>query len=263
MKFKGVLHMHSTHSYDGKLTLRELKTFLVSKGISFACMSEHTDTLDAESAGSFVSECNALSDERFVFVPGFEVPYKDAHVLMFGCETFVTAVADRASLIEWSQQAGFIILAHPVRNRFKIDETLTSVIEGVEVWNEQYEGKSVPRPHSLGLLSDLRAMNILLLATGGLDFHRREHYGSPLTELDIESLSKENIMTALRKGAYTFGNEDVRVPAHGQFAMSARMKLASAAAVLFIGSGKRVNALLAYLGLSFPRWLKSSIRSRV
>ena len=81
MEVKGILHCHSTYSYDAKLSLPELKKLLQKKGLSFACMTEHTDELTKERAVAFVEECRSLSDGSFIFIPGFEVPYKHAHIL--------------------------------------------------------------------------------------------------------------------------------------------------------------------------------------
>ena len=80
MKIKGALHIHSDYSYDAKMTLVELKDLFVNNGLSFALMTEHTDEMCKERAERFINECRHLSDDTFVFVPGFEVPYKSTHV---------------------------------------------------------------------------------------------------------------------------------------------------------------------------------------
>ena len=66
----GVLHVHSTYSYDGKESLLSLRNFLVEKGISFCCLTEHTDYLTLEEAQRFAQECRALSTGTFLFIPG-------------------------------------------------------------------------------------------------------------------------------------------------------------------------------------------------
>lgn len=64
-------------------------------------MTEHTDTLTPELAEDFVRECDRLCDETFRFVPGFEVPFEGAHVLMVGART---CVSQYASTIETLQK---------------------------------------------------------------------------------------------------------------------------------------------------------------
>ena len=187
MKYKGVLHIHSKHSYDGKVPLTELKKLFTEKGLSFACMTEHADTLTPKTAARFVAECRELSDESFVFVPGFEVPYKDAHILHIGATEFTSQFADKETLKVWREKTSLVVLAHPVRNKFIIDEVMEGCIDGVEIWNQQYEGKVMARPRSMKLLRELRNKKSLI-ATGGLDLHRVEHMGSPITEIEASEL---------------------------------------------------------------------------
>lgn len=261
MKYRGVAHVHSTHSYDGKERLVALREFLYARGISFALMSEHTDFLDDEAAAKFVAECRELSDEKFVFVPGFEVPYQEAHILMFGCEKFKSSfAADTESLHDWASAASFVALAHPVRNHFRLDEPMKAVIQAVEIWNQQYEGKWLPRSRSAALLDELRGSRPELLAIGGLDFHRREHFGSPLMYIEVDSLRESTILEALCAGKYQFGTDNFVIDATGSYTPTLGERLRSRVIILVIGSGKFVNKVLATLGLSLPKSLKQWIR---
>lgn len=261
--YRGILHVHSTHSYDGKVSLPELKALLQKEGLSFACMTEHTDTLTPEAAELFVAECRTLSDASFVFVPGFEVPYGDAHVLHIGATRFQTAVAHTAlELQAWREVASLVLLAHPVRNRFVVDEVLLGVIDGIEVWNQQYEGKRAPRTRSLALLKKLRHQK-QLWGSGGVDFHRREHLGTPYTRMDITELTETAILAALKAGAYTFGSTTCSIGATEVWSVGFGARVQSAVSIFIIGSGKLVNAALARLGISLPKRLVRSIRGRV
>jgi predicted metal-dependent phosphoesterase TrpH len=265
MQIKGVLHMHSTHSYDGKVSLPELKVFLKERGISFCCMTEHTDELTQDTAQAFVSACEELSDASFVFIPGFEVPYKDAHILHIGAREFVCQFADTHQLQQWKSKASLVILAHPVRNSFILDATTEELVDGVEVWNQQYEGKKAPRIRSMKLLQQLQIKNSNLLATGGLDFHRREHYGSPITTLEVDECTEQNIIESLKAGKYTFGNTNVALSSKGELLKGnySQVSADSALSISVIVVGKFVNKILAKLGLSLPQTLKKAIRSNV
>lgn len=262
MNYSGALHLHSTHSYDGKLSLSELKQLFQKNGLSFACMTEHSDTLTAQTAATFVAECRALSDESFVFVPGFEVPYKNAHVLHIGATTFVTAMADGTTLREWRGVTPLVVLAHPVRNKFEVDQTLAECLDGVEVWNQHYDGKRAPRPHSFTLLDSLRKKKPLI-ATGGIDLHRAEHFGSPLLQLECTELSETSVIAALEAGQFTFGNSIYTYGANEVAALTLSLRIKSALSIFVIVVGKNVNAALAAGGLSLPKSLKRFIRGRV
>ena len=252
--------MHSTHSYDGKLSLRELKDFLLERDISFACMSEHTDEMTADGAEAFVAECRALSDESFVFVPGFEVPYRRAHILQYGSEVFRGQFADEEMLQQWSAEASLTVLAHPIRNRFVVDPTMEELIEGVEIWNQQYDGKQVPRTRAATLLRELRSANPTLLAAGGIDFHRSEHFGAPWVELELESLSEAAVLSKLGAGEYVFGTDTLQIEGRGDWQPRLGEHAVSVASIAIINWGKFVNKVLFSLGLSLPTTWKQWIR---
>jgi predicted metal-dependent phosphoesterase TrpH len=264
MEYTGIIHAHSTYSYDAKLSLIELKSFLVERGIHFVCMTEHVDLMTPESAEKFVAECRALSDSSFLFIPGFEVPYK--HVLMVGMtEFFKNYTKTIEELREWSERAKFVILAHPVRNQFLVDDGLLGEIDALEVWNQQYEGKRVPRTRSLNLLHELRLKKQFLLGTGGVDFHRSEHMGGPFVTLEAGELTTEAIISKLTTGAFrvhsphasfygTIPDIDAQIKKH---------RLESILSVCVITLGKFVNRIFAHFGLSLPKGLKQLIRKRL
>jgi hypothetical protein len=229
-------------------------------------MTEHVDELTKERAAAFVKECESLSDDRFRFIPGFEVPYRRAHILMIGCRSFYKNYAPTmAELAPWADAASFVVLAHPVRNDFSVDEGLLGAIDALEVWNQQYEGKRVPRTRSLQLLGELRQKKELLFAIGGVDLHRTEHFGTPFVTLDVHELTESAILEKLETGAFvvssphatffgTLPNTEELIQKH---------RLESTLSVTIILLGKFVNKTLAAMGLSFPKSLKQIIRRRL
>lgn len=265
MKVKGVIHIHSTYSYDGKESLQSLRDFLMAKGIQFCCLTEHTDKMTIEQARLFVQECKSLSGSQFLFIPGYEVPYKKAHILLIGAEVFLGQFADATMLQTWSSKSSLTILAHPVRNHFKVDEITEEVLDGIEIWNQQYEGKLVPRQRSKKMLQRLQQKNQKLLAIGGLDFHRREHFGSPLYTLELDHLTQDTVLQALKEGRYSFGTNALEVSATGLWKGESGFvhTATSFFSIFIIVAGKKTNALLAFCGITLPKGLKRFIRSRV
>jgi hypothetical protein len=273
IEIRGILHCHSTYSYDGKMTLRELRDLCIKRGVQFICMTEHTDDMTADQARAFVRECDTLSDTTFKFIPGFEVPYQvdeatgnHAHVLMIGCREFFKPYApDHASLREWSTHAQFVVLAHPVRNDFEVDPGLLEEIDALEVWSQQYEGKRVPRTRSLALLADLRKKKPLLVATGGVDFHRIEHFGSPLITMSPDTFTEGAIIEKLKTGAFTVRSDRTQffgsLPNVATYMEQNRTE--SAISVGIIEAGKWVNKTLAEHNLRLPKSLKQLVRKRL
>ncbi len=267
MTVTAILHTHSTYSYDAKLSLRDLKALLVTRGVQVACMTEHTDEMTHESAAAFVRECEILSDDSFLFIPGFEVPtYNHAHILMIGMREFLGNYArNLEELRPWAERAAFVVLAHPVRNDFLVDDGLLRMIDGLEVWNQQYDGKRVPRTHSLTLYEKLRARKPELHATGGVDLHRKEHAGAPHITLEVESLRESHVLEKLKVGAYTVNSKETSffgtLPNPGMLKRAHRVE--SFISVTIIVLGKTVNKTLAVVGITLPKSLKELVRRRV
>ncbi len=266
MEVVGILHCHSRYSYDAKLTLKELRDLCVLRGVRFVCMTEHTDEMTPESAEAFVKECDTLSDDTFRFIPGFEVPYKHAHILMIGMRSFHARYApDSDTLLPWTNEAKFVVLAHPVRNHFEVDPQLLDLIDALEVWNQQYEGKRVPRTRSLALIEELRKKKPMLLATGGVDFHRTEHFGAPFVTLNIEALTEDAILEKLTLGAFSVHSEKTHF--FGSLPNVKELKrdhwVESLVSVSVIMLGKFVNKILAGVGISLPKSLKQLVRRRL
>ena len=263
MELTGILHCHSTYSYDAKLSLRELKELCVKNGVRFVCMTEHVDEMTKEQAEAFVRECEALTDESFRFIPGFEVGFEHAHILMIGMRKFLGNYAATIEVLkQWTEHASFVVLAHPVRNDFIVDHGLLGEIDALEVWNQQYEGKRVPRTRSISLLEKLRKQKPLLIATGGVDFHRTEHFGAPLVSLAVDTLTEEAIIEKLTTGAFIVSSQEATF--YGTLPNAEELKQkhwkASLISVSIIVLGKFVNKTLASFGLSLPKSLKQLIR---
>lgn len=269
MEIKGIIHGHSAYSYDARLSMLELKELALRYGWDFVCMTEHTDEMTPESAQSFVHDCAQYSDESFLFIPGFEVPYavagsrEHAHILMIGIRHFYNAYApDINALKAWTQHAPFVVLAHPVRNQFIVDPALLDEIDAIEVWNQQYEGKKVPRTRSLALYTMLRSEKPTLVATGGVDLHRIEHAGPPYIRMHVSEFTENCIIEKLQCGDFVVSSPNANfsgLPQNIKKLMHA-YRLQSACSIMIIFLGKWVNATLARLGLTMPRRFKEIVR---
>lgn len=266
MEIKGIIHCHSTYSYDAKLSLSSIRQLCIAHNIQFVCMTEHTDELTKEKASAFIEECTRLSDATFRFIPGFEVPYEHTHILLIGARSFQsTHAADIDSLRAWTRETPFVVLAHPVRNHFIVADDLLHELDALEVWNQQYEGKRVPRTRSLALFELLRKKKSELIAVGGIDLHRIEHFGAPVVTLDIEALDETRIIEKLRTGAFVISSDHARV--YGSLPNPRQIidmyRFESAFSVGIISIGKRLNAALALFNLKFPKSIKELIRRKV
>jgi len=168
-------------------------------------------------------------------------------------------------LKRWTNDASFVVLAHPVRNQFMLDNGLLEEIDALEVWNQQYEGKRVPRVRSLKLFDSLRHTKPSLVATGGVDLHRKEHFGAPLVTLNVDEFSESAIIEKLKLGAFVVSSSEAHF--YGTLPdapdVIRRHRWVSHFSVCVIVLGKTVNKVLATLGLSLPKWMKELVRRRI
>jgi hypothetical protein len=190
MEFSGILHVHSTYSYDGELNLAQLRALGERAGLRFMCMTEHAERLSPERAQAFIRECRERSDNSFLFIPGFETSQGNAHLLSFG-----TTLA---------------ILAHPHRSSFVLP-----ACDGVEVWNAQYDGKRFPRWKTLQWFRRIARTRPELRALAGADVHRASHLGGPRLIVEAPALTEADILNALKSGAYRIKSRRAIVNSHG------------------------------------------------
>ncbi len=260
MKIKGALHIHSNYSYDAKVTLQELRNLFIKEGLSFALMTEHTDEINKEQAERFIAECRHLSDDAFVFIPGFEVPYKNTHILMIGAAEFFEE--DQAEALNLFKNISTrVVLAHPHRNNYKIDSVLASVIDGVEIWNSQYDGKYVPRIKSIGLFKRLKKKSAFS-AFAGWDFHREEHAGGPLLVVEVLRNEESLILNEIKNGSFVIEGKISSLRSDASFVSGGGLfySLFGLFLVGVISFGKRFNKILSKSGIKPPKNVRRIIR---
>lgn len=261
MNIRGALHLHSNASYDAKLPLSELRRLFLQHGLHFALMTEHTDRLSPLRAEQFIEACDGESDEHFLFIPGFEVPYKDSHVLMIGARAFISQRGE-TTLQAWKQAAHLAVLAHPHRNHYEVDEIMREVLDGVEIWNSQYDGKFIPRTRSRKLFSYLRQRTPQLYAFSGWDLHRTEHAGGPTIVLAAPALTADVILGELAAGRFSSVSPSVEIDSAGNIVRgeSSFLFVRSSFFVISIAFLKFANRVLAGLHLRPPKRLREYIR---
>jgi predicted metal-dependent phosphoesterase TrpH len=252
---RGVVHIHSRFSYDGSLSLDELRKTFMGQGLQFACMTEHTDALTAEDAQRFIAACRAASDERFMFIPGFEAPYLGTHVLAIGARAYYDGPD---ALIRWSGDGALLVLAHPHRNGYRTDSFLREHLDGVEVWNSQYDGIHAPRWKALQLAKALRVAGY-----GSLDLHRASHINGPRMELEAR-MEETDILAALRKRDFRIRRGCVALNANGDIVQGDRFSIAIAGTIMpaAVATLQFASSLLYRMGIrtfGLKKWIRRNI----
>ncbi len=237
--FRGILHVHSTFSYDGRHSLDEIAAMAKQRGYHFVGMSEHSDTLDEEKVANLVAACQRVSTPDCLIMPGIEFTCDDnLHLVSVGIQRY-TDLKNPAAVAQFVRNNGGVaIVAHPVRYRYQIPEDAVPFLDGIEVWNAGYDGRFVPNHRSLALVAQLRRQNPRLAAFGGQDLHRILEYGHVTLSVTGPDLTREGILGALREGRFTTSNGYFRI------------------------DGLNDPGLMQRCGIRFARWLYESAAAR-
>jgi predicted metal-dependent phosphoesterase TrpH len=200
---RGALHVHSSLSHDGTLTIAELVRWYSSHGYQFIAMGEHSQDMDQAKLGALVEQSSGNSSSSFSVIPGIEFACKGGlHIVGIGM-TSVFDVFEPAAVIQAiHEHNAYAILAHPDRYHWNCPLHVVREIDAVEIWNVGHDGKFLPSPQSLVGFPRLRRANPRLLAVAGHDFHKETGFYDVAIELDVSSLSAPSILQGLRLGQY-------------------------------------------------------------
>lgn len=208
----GVLHVHSTVSYDGAHTLEDLVLRARRLKWDFIGMTEHAETLDEEVVRRFVQECRRLSTPEFLVIPGIEFPCSQTlHILGLGVERLTRAKEPVEVARFIRDQGGLAIIAHPSRAHYRIPPGLESGIDGIEIWNARYDGWFVPNDRSIALWRRLQNAKTSLIPVGGQDLHAVTPHGHVRVTISCDGLDQTTVLRALRAGRFVISNRYLRL----------------------------------------------------
>jgi len=208
----GIVHVHSSLSYDGQNTLAEIASLGRSRGYRFVAMSEHSDTFDPHKMAYLGDECRRLSDPSFLMIPGLEFTCDNRlHLLALGIDRYTDTknAADVARFV--TAQGGVAVLSHPSRYGYQVPSGLEMLLDGIEVWNAGYDGRFIPNDRSIRLWKSLRARNHSLRAFGSQDLHAVGQHRHVRVSVACDRLSRDGILKSLKDGNFHISNSYVRL----------------------------------------------------
>ncbi len=203
MRLKGALHVHSTLSHDGTLSIAELAGWYRSRGYDFIALGEHSQDMDEKKIAQMKQESTEHSDAKFLIVPGLEYSCRGGvHLFALGStldirETDPVEVATRARA-----EGAFVVLAHPSRLKWNCPANIVQSVQAAEFWNVGYDGKFLPPYKAVRAFRRMRGDNPKLMATGGQDFHRKAAFYDLAVGLEVPALTREAILAAMHSGNY-------------------------------------------------------------
>jgi len=262
MQIKGVSHLHSKYSHDGEISLAELKEYFKEKGFQFLLLTEHLHDVSEQKIRQIIDDCRLLSDREFIIIPGLELKDNNKHFLIIGIDGSQNNIEE---LIKKSPPNKIVIWAHPFFTGAPREEEIKEYpIDGLEIWNSVYDGKTFPRWQALKLLEKLRQRKNLY-GFCGIDFHRFSHAGGPYLSLELQNFSQDDILKNLKTGNYSMERGNLVVGPDGNLAggQKTKVKLMSPLICWMLGLVRFVSWLAYVLKISPPKKIKESIRSKL
>ena len=212
MHIKGILHCHSTYSYDGTLSVIELIS-LSRQYYDFLALTEHDDTIDENIMGAFVEECRMHSSCDFIIIPGIEFSFNDKlHILAYGLSQYIKKPDSEHETItyivdEIHKQNALAILAHP-QSCSAIPVEILRLLDGIEAWNLKWDSKYLPNTKL--------ALECQKPAFGGIDLHTKYNISKIHTTVVTSRFSETAILSSLKKGMFWTSNNHVTLDADGR-----------------------------------------------
>lgn len=203
-RYRGVIHAHTTFSYDGQVDIADLAEILKEKKLDFAFLTEHAKGFTATKYAEYATKCRELSSDNFLMVPGleydFELEQGRSEVILVGSMAYF----DAKSLDDlWEHKAshgGVSILPHPLKF-ISIPVELLNRIDLIEVWNRRFDGGLFPPQENLDLL-ERRNSECVTYGMCGVDFHERDDPLDLITVITADSLEADSLLGALAQGRY-------------------------------------------------------------
>ena len=198
--YKGSIHIHSNWSSDGALSLESLKKAYTSRGFHFVMLSDHLEDFTSERYRKMVSACQVLSSENFLLVPGLE--FHSESVALFGLMSYPGSGMPLIDLLQTiSPQGSFNAFVHPTNFGRLPSEKVISKLHALEVWNVRYDGSRFPSYRNLKFWHRL-SEHFPLIPIFGIDFHNKEGIGTTWIEVELEKLSRQNLLGALKNAQF-------------------------------------------------------------
>lgn len=214
---KGAVHLHTTLSHDGVMSLAQLAAFLKGKGYDYMALTEHSYDVDDESMQSLVEEAARLSSPDFTIIPGLEFRCHGwVDIIGYGVTKLVNDENASTVIDHIHRHGGVAVFAHPNVRDYPIDNSWVAMLDGCEIWNVSNEGKFLPRPGAIRKFEKLAQVRPGMLAFTGLDLHRTESYCGLALETHAASRQRQDILAALRAGHFVSRSPLFSVGASGK-----------------------------------------------
>jgi hypothetical protein len=203
-KLKGALHIHSSISYDGIMSVEQLSFFFKKKNFDFVLLTEHSENVSTGVMNKLIDECKRFSSSEFLIIPGLEFRCQDdLHILGLGINKTLESEDPLRVIHHIKQQGGVAVLAHPTKKNCALDRIWIKELDGVEIWNLANDGKFLPQVESIRMFKKLGEQNPHLKPFAGMDLHQEKNYYDIALRIKRKDLNQNQILKNLKKGNFT------------------------------------------------------------
>jgi glycosyltransferase involved in cell wall biosynthesis len=194
--------------------LPQLRTLFLSHGYRFACITDHSQDISEAVFETFVGECQSLSDDEFLFVPGLEYSCDNyVHILGIGIRHISSRTDPTAVIDHIHSENGVAVLAHPTKSHLNPTDKWINRLDGVEIWNAGADGRFLPQRHSVELVGDLKSGAKHLAVYFGMDFHAG--FQDMAIVVNSDFLRVDGILAALRERDFRCTSLLLNMPSSG------------------------------------------------
>jgi predicted metal-dependent phosphoesterase TrpH len=192
------LHVHTSHSYDGRCSVEEVVAAIKARGLDGFAITDHNSIAGHDEAKKF-------SNGGFLVIPGIEVSSKDGHIVGLGVSELVPRGLSAAETVERiREQGGIAIAAHPFVPGRSPRLVYRAKFDAIEVLNSRAFLLSNP-------LARRFAERNKVPMIGGSDAHRRDEMGLAYTCVDCEP-KVESVLDQIRKGKSSASGRAIPFP---------------------------------------------------
>jgi len=227
--WKGIFHIHSNFSYDGKLPIEQIVKLCKKNGINFLILTEHIydrDKKEFMSDGkieSFIKECASFSEEDFHVVPAVEIPTPDNKIHIIGVGIKKPINTDKLStplkiLSELKEKNCLTVLAHPLKNKAIaiLKEEELNMLNGIEIWNIKEEGRFIPDMQNYSSITKVANRYKDMFCYAGIDFHLSEPLSAAEMIISADIRSSDELLEIIKKGNFYFNGKFITFNSKGE-----------------------------------------------
>jgi hypothetical protein len=177
--YRGLIHVHSAYSHDGRDSLAYLSSRLGADGFDFCVLTDHFEDLDAARFDTYLADVEAVNgSHNTIILAAVEAEVGEFHVIFLPATSYdeILQIVQRGTLSDANMLK---LLVHPSKHGIgEVAEFLRGErLEGLELWNQRADGSYLPPAEFIRGLLAVTGTSIPAVFFGA-DLHNVEHRAS-------------------------------------------------------------------------------------